>query len=361
MTQNVVASRYIVCMENKFALKISYPDCTSEIVTIDLNGSISEQMRPVAEKRAQVRYAHMGFYVGEKNTFNEMHMRLIARELDSDKSKNLEVCTMLDLYEEERIDAHLILPNVERKILEEFYHAMGGDDWLNNTNWLSDRPLNEWFGIRTNDEGRVCDVWLSFNDLDGEMPASLFDLECLTHLDLCSNYLTGAMPREIGRYVMLQDLNLSGNELSGSIPREIGQCRQLRTINISHNCLSGAIPEEIWLLTNLCNLDLEHNALSSPIPDAVVNCIRLSELNLNDNPIGGVVPESICRLKYLGWLGLRNCGIIGKLPDCFCENIPEPYVKLYDSDSLSDYGRWQEDGHYCDHCHYSNFTHRRVS
>lgn len=43
----------------------------------------------------------------------------------------------------------------DREALIALYNATKGDSWTNKTNWLSDRPPDEWFGIKTNDDGRV--------------------------------------------------------------------------------------------------------------------------------------------------------------------------------------------------------------
>lgn len=39
------------------------------------------------------------------------------------------------------------LKDVEREALIEFYKATGGDNWGNNTNWCSEKPVGEWLGI----------------------------------------------------------------------------------------------------------------------------------------------------------------------------------------------------------------------
>ena len=38
----------------------------------------------------------------------------------------------------------------ERKILIEFYNATNGPEWKNNTNWCSEEPLSQWYGIQVN-------------------------------------------------------------------------------------------------------------------------------------------------------------------------------------------------------------------
>lgn len=37
----------------------------------------------------------------------------------------------------------------QKAALMKLYEATNGDSWMNNLNWGSDRPLQEWFGICT--------------------------------------------------------------------------------------------------------------------------------------------------------------------------------------------------------------------
>ena len=44
----------------------------------------------------------------------------------------------------------------DREALVALYNATNGENWRkNNDNWLSDAPLGEWYGVNTNDDGRV--------------------------------------------------------------------------------------------------------------------------------------------------------------------------------------------------------------
>ena len=58
----------------------------------------------------------------------------------------------------------------DREVLEAFYHATGGPDWFFSTNWLSDAPLSEWYGVYTNEAGRVQALVLQSNNLNGPIP-----------------------------------------------------------------------------------------------------------------------------------------------------------------------------------------------
>ena len=43
----------------------------------------------------------------------------------------------------------------DRAALVAFYNATEGASWFTSTNWLSDRPIGEWYGVTTNSVGRV--------------------------------------------------------------------------------------------------------------------------------------------------------------------------------------------------------------
>ena len=108
------------------------------------------------------------------------------------------------------------------------YEATGGDNWTDNANWLSDVPLGEWFGVSTDDEGRV------------------------TRLELDGNGLSGTLPPELGNLTNLRELDLYDNELSGSLPESLGNLTNLYLLQLGRNQLSGVLP---WL-GNLTNLTL---------------------------------------------------------------------------------------------------------
>ena len=71
----------------------------------------------------------------------------------------------------------------DRDVLVALYEATDGANWTNNTHWLSDVPLNEWYGVTT-DDGRVVSLDLRENWLWGALPPSLGDLTHLQRLHL---------------------------------------------------------------------------------------------------------------------------------------------------------------------------------
>ena len=95
----------------------------------------------------------------------------------------------------------------DRAVLIALYEATGGDNWENNTNWLiSTSPLGQWYGVTTDDAGRVASLYLADNQLTGEIPQALGQLNNLQHLNLTDNQLTGCIPSAL-LDVSVNDLN----------------------------------------------------------------------------------------------------------------------------------------------------------
>ena len=154
----------------------------------------------------------------------------------------------------------------DRAALVALYNAANGAGWRNNTNWLSDEPLGEWFGVSTDAEGRVESLTLRSNNLSGSIPVELGNLTNLTLLWLHENQLSGSIPSELGNLANLTLLLLHKNQLSGSIPSELGKLTNLEYLRLQNNKLSGSIPVELGDLTNLKGLYLYFNQLSGSIP-----------------------------------------------------------------------------------------------
>ena len=131
----------------------------------------------------------------------------------------------------------------DRAALVALYNATDGANWGTNTGWLTDAPLNDWYGIDTDSSGSVEAIVLQSNQLGGEVPVVLGDLASLTRLDLSLNQLTGEIPAELANLANLQDLRLHNNNLEGQIPSWLASLTGLQHLYLAGNGFTGCVPE----------------------------------------------------------------------------------------------------------------------
>ena len=194
------------------------------------------------------------------------------------------------------------------------YNATDGANWTNNSNWLSDRPLREWHGVRTEGNGPVTGLYLNDNQLSGEIPPELGGLSNLEELVLYQNRLSGEIPAKLGSLANLERLELQGNQLSGEIPAELGSLANLEWLGLSFNQLSGEIPAELGSLSNLEVLELHRNRLSGPVPTWLGSLANLRGLDLQGNQLSGEIPAELGSLSSLEWLALSSNRLSGEIP-----------------------------------------------
>ena len=205
--------------------------------------------------------------------------------------------------------------NPERAALVALYEATDGPNWVDNTNWLTDAPLSEWYGVETNASGRVWRLVLNQNGLRGAIRPELGQaLTSLRVLDLSENLLGGSIPTELGNLSKLDRLDLSKNELTGPVPTELGNLTELRRLYLHVNGLTGSIPPELGDLAKLEHLFLRDNELSGPIPVELDNLIELSWLLLFDNKLTGRIPPELGNLIKLEILSLSRNELTGPIP-----------------------------------------------
>ncbi len=208
----------------------------------------------------------------------------------------------------------------ERDALVAFYHATNGSTWIDNTNWLSDKPVGEWVGVTTDYRGRVTKLWSYGNGISGRIPPEISNLSNLTSLYIYDHPFTegsgliGRIPRELGNLSNMERLTLGFQRLSGPIPPELGNLTNLKSLTLQSNRLSGPIPAELGNLTNLESLRLEGNWLSGQIPEELGNLSNLAELELRDNRLGGQIPKELGNLFNLEALYLGGNQLSGPIP-----------------------------------------------
>ena len=213
----------------------------------------------------------------------------------------------------------------ERGALEALYRATDGDDWTDNTNWLSDAPFEDWYGVEVNQTGRVTGLrlggWnesvgrLVGNGLAGTLPARVGDLAHLRYLLLGGNELTGPAPAELGRLTNLLELDLNGNALTGTIPPTLANLTNLDWLSLWGNSWTSE-PAPAWLgeLTGLLGLDLGGHRLTGTIPETWRNLRELERLYLWGNRLTGPIPAWFGSLANLRILNFEGNALTGPLP-----------------------------------------------
>ena len=190
-----------------------------------------------------------------------------------------------------------------RVALGRLYRATNGQDWTDNTNWLTDAPVDEWHGVGVWADfpflgtGPVVILNLNDNNLGGSIPMDAGQLWTLEELNLGSNLISGEIPATIGKLDHLVKLNLSNNQISGEIPAMLGQLSELKVMNLGNNNLSGEIPPELGQLAQLEILALDNNQLAGELPAELGNLAILRELHLQENEsLTGPLPDSFTNL-----------------------------------------------------------------
>ncbi len=207
-----------------------------------------------------------------------------------------------------------VIPTDDRAALVALYEATDGPSWTNKENWLSAAPLDEWYGVTTDSNGRVTVLFLRDNNLHGTLPVQLARLSKLSRLFLWRNQLTGVIPVELARLTNLTWLELGVNKLTGAIPVELARLTKLTWLALRANQLTGTIPVELTRLTNLTHLSLRANQLTGTIPVELARLTKLTRLDLGGNQLTGTIPVELARLTKLTWLDLGGNQLTGAIP-----------------------------------------------
>ena len=202
----------------------------------------------------------------------------------------------------------------DRAVLMEFYNATDGPNWVDNTNWNTNAPLNQWHGVSTGANGGVTRLMLERNGLRGSMPSSLGNLTNLEWLFLSDSQLSGPIPSSLGNLTNLDRLVLASDELSGPIPSSLGNLTNLVMLILVGDELSGPIPSSLGNLTNLVWLSLAGDELSGPIPSFLGDLTNLVWLYLASDELSGPIPSFLGDLTNLEELGLVGNQLNGPIP-----------------------------------------------
>ncbi|KAF7827075.1 receptor-like protein 7 [Senna tora] len=199
-------------------------------------------------------------------------------------------------------------------------------------------------------EGEMANDILCLQNLQKlrEVPDSLGHLKSLNVLYLYSCQFQGHVTPSLGNLTQLTDLNLSFSNLSGQIPSSLfSNLEHLTSLSLSRNNFSVEIPSSLSNLENLTYLALSKNNFSGEIPNVFEKLTKLEVLSFSrtldlsnnkfllisfDNDVDYSIPSlqslelSSCNinsfprlgnLQNLYFLNLSYNNIHGKIPKWF--------------------------------------------
>ena len=302
----------------------------------DLSGPLPPEMGDLAGLR-HLALDHTGLSGPVPETFADL-------ELDKFHTRESGLCVPRSLADwfEAIPEASEPLPCIpetpDRDMLVTFYNTTGGPEWGRNGNWLSNKGVNTWYGIVTDEEGYVTEITLVennlagpippelgsltrlevvkmyYNRLSGKIPPELGNLSNLVHLGLYENGLEGAIPPELGNLPSLIDFYLSENQLTGTIPAELANLPVVEDFGVQNNKLTGPIPPEFGRSSSMVLLSFRNNDLSGPIPPEIGDLATLKLFDAAKNQFSGPIPAEFGKLAKLERLSLFAAGLSGPIP-----------------------------------------------
>ncbi|TYJ48286.1 hypothetical protein E1A91_A01G051400v1 [Gossypium mustelinum] len=160
------------------------------------------------------------------------------------------------------------------------------------------------------------ELYLSFNQLSGRIPASLFKCKELQMLSLSYNQMEGSLPIEIGNLSMLQYIYIGRNHFEGIIPHEIGNLKNLKVLTITSNNIAGSIPPQVFNISTLTIISLETNQLSGHLPSNMGLFLpNMEKLYLGLNHLVGSFPMYISNASQLTLLVMSSNYFLRSIPD----------------------------------------------
>ncbi|KMZ66312.1 putative Receptor protein kinase [Zostera marina] len=163
---------------------------------------------------------------------------------------------------------------------------------------------------------------LDFNPLNktaGWMfPLSLAGSTNLEELSCSGCNLLGELPDFLGNFAHLRSLNLSFNSLDGDVPANFNKLRNLTILKLNNNLENGnGLTGNINFLPSMVSITvawLYGNSFSGIIPNNISLCRYLEDFTINNNKFTGPVPQSLPGMLQLEVVKLDNNLFLGPVP-----------------------------------------------
>lgn len=186
----------------------------------------------------------------------------------------------------------------DRAAMEALYQSTNGAKWLNNSGWMQGDPCTYpyWYGLYCL-EGRILEIDLAYNGLDGDIPSELAQVTALQAIRIYSNVLTGEIPHGLFVIQSLQIIDFNTNSISGTLPSVISM------VNLTQLAFYGNKIKSVFPTTfeapKLQTLDVSDNLITGHLPDGIGDSILLTDLVVSRNMLRGDLPTSFGNLVKL--------------------------------------------------------------
>lgn len=191
----------------------------------------------------------------------------------------------------------------------EFYETLNGDNWTNNTNWLSSTSMTQWYGLQFEDE-RLYAIDMKDNNCSGMIAESLGNCTELEELFLLENDINEIA--DLDSLHLMRRINLASNSLR-KFPDFISKCKNLERLNLYDNDMEGGVPVELDGLKKMNELSISKNQLSGEMPSLQ----NLDQLTVIDFSLNGELEGNLQDILYdsllLNNLNISNSNISGEL------------------------------------------------
>ena len=91
---------------------------------------------------------------------------------------------------------------VDVAVLKSLYDATGGPGWTESGGWPGEGFVEDWYGVSVDSLGRVTELDLARNGLEGRLPARLGELTRMTALRIGDNALRDRLPLSLARLAL---------------------------------------------------------------------------------------------------------------------------------------------------------------
>lgn len=336
-------------------------DCSSDYPSAILHDNSQYSVTLVSETVLEPGNYYIGLVPGRyasglefsfRNEEGLVAIKQISREISLNDGQIRNIGEVKDLEFGESVETKQAM---EREALIAIYDALDGDNWPNNENWCSEKPVKEWYGVETDENSfvtklHICgnlnklaervtlpteigclknlsSLWLEMTNVDS-FPDVIASLDIEVFRSWQNPYLTlseykpiydGAGTLKEFEVVLSTDL---GYEISDQfnipqpIPSELLKNKGLKTLCLEGCNLSGNIPSWIGELTALESLILYNlwtTNMTGEIPSTIGNLKNLRGLRLFNLELSGGIPEELYAMPQLVSLEIDSCNIGGTL------------------------------------------------